>query len=160
MFGRLALASLLASSLFAATARADGDCRAVDGPFTSTLVPPPTCQSPVGLFTHGILTDDLRATYDFTFATLVPAPDPEHPNRYFYTGTSVITMDHGGAQMFSNDHGYLDMNPAGLSPFVTTVMIRSGTKHFAHTTGSIVAQGLLNLQSGNAVGSYTGALCH
>src|SRR5437773_4176599 len=98
--------AVLAASLvlLPTPARADRDCRAVDGPFTSTLVPPPTCQSPVGLCTHGILTDDLRATYDFTFATLVPAPDANHPDRYFYTGKSVITANDGNSQLFSDDH--------------------------------------------------------
>jgi hypothetical protein len=151
------MASLLVL-LAAAPARADGDCKATDGPFTSSLVPPPTCTSPVGLCTHGILHDDLDATYDFTFQTLVPAGDPAHPSRMFYTGQSVITMNKSGAKMFSNDHGYIDFNPAGLSPFVTTVMLYAGDKG-ASSNGVIVAQGMLNLSTGNAVGSYTGALC-
>jgi hypothetical protein len=151
--------ALAAALLAAPPAHADGDCRAADGPFTSTLVPPPTCASPVGLCTHGILTDDLPATYDFTFATLVPAPDADHPNRYFYTGKSVITADRGGAQMFSDDHGYIDLDPTGLAPFVTTVMIQSGTGRWQGRTGVIVASGNLDFSTGDAVGSYAGALC-
>jgi hypothetical protein len=142
------------------------ECRAIDGPFTSTLVPPPACTSPIGLCTHGLLTGDFPGTYDFTFQTLFPVSDPAHPGRFFYTGTSVITPtghhhrhhQHQGT-LVSEDHGYLDMNPSGGSPFVTTVMIASGTGHFSDVSGVIVAQGVLDLSTGQAVGSYTGALC-
>ena len=132
-------------------------CRGVDGPFTSVLVPPPTCTSPVGLCTHGILTGDFPGTYDFTFQTMAPVPD--HPGRFFYTGQSVITPAHGGGQLFSDDHGYLDMNPAGGSPFVTTVLIAQGSGRYARSTGALVAQGTLDLATGQATGSYTGAIC-
>jgi len=162
MSTRTSCTGLLAASLLlvAMPARADGDCRAVDGPFKSTLVPPPTCQSPVGLCTHGILSDDLDATYDFTFMTLVPAPDANHPTRHFYTGKSVITASDGRSQLFSDDHGYIDLGPAGsLSPFVTTVSIASGTGRWRALTGVIVASGNLDVVSGNATGKYVGALC-
>lgn len=163
----LALAALFALALVTPGA-ADEDhhrCRHVDGPFTSTVIPPPpagSCASPVGLCTHGILHGDLEATYDFTAQTLMPANDPEHPNRLVYTGTSVITALHGHAQMFSNDTGYLDMNadPTAESPFATTVVIQSGTRRWQHTGGMLVASGNLVFATGDAVGSYVGSLCH
>lgn len=160
---RSSLAFALACAL-ASPALADDDgpqCKSIDGPFTSNVVPVPPCTSPVGLCTHGNLTGDLDAFYDFTAQTLVPANDPEHPNRFLYTGTSVITAKHGNAQMFSNDHGYIDMNaPTDGSPFATTVVIASGTYRWKHTGGYIIASGSLTLATGVAVGSYVGALCH
>ena len=78
------LALFFAVLLFTAAAAPSAiakECRAIDGPFTSTLVPPPTCASPVGLCTHGVLTGDFPGTYDFTFKTLFPVPDPAHPGR-------------------------------------------------------------------------------
>jgi hypothetical protein len=166
---RIAFAATLGLSLSARAnvASADDDhghhnqCRAIEGPFTSNVVPVPPCTSPVGLCTHGILEGDLDAIYDFTAQTLQPANDPDHPNRLVYTGTSVITLDNGSAQMISNDHGFLDMNadPTGPSPFETTVVIASGTHRFKHTSGQLVAGGLLTFATGEAVGSYTGELC-
>ena len=138
-------------------------CQAIDGPFTSTLIPPPQCASPVGLCTHGILHGDLEATYDFTAATLMPVDDPEHPGRLVYTGTSVITPAKGSkphGQLFSDDTGYLDPDPASpMAYFATTVHVVRGTKDAKHTTGSLIAEGALNFITGAAVGSYSGELC-
>ncbi len=139
------------------------DCVHVDGPFSSTLVPPPTCTSAVGLCTHGLLTGDLDATYDFTFDTLAPANDPTNPGLFVYTGHSVITPSRGAheGQMFSNDHGWLEMNPdpTGLSQFQTTAEIASGTRRFEDTRGTLVASGQISFVTGDATGSYTGQLC-
>jgi hypothetical protein len=131
----------------------------IDEPFTSVTIPPPECTSPVGLCTRGQLRGDLDGTYEFVADTLVPAADPSHPSRFFYTGHSTITPKRGRGQLFGEDHGFLDMNPAGKSPFVTTVLIMSGTKRWTHVTGTIVAEGDLVLATGEATGSYTGALC-
>lgn len=146
--------------LFAAAAQADDRrCNGIDGPFTSVTVAPPECTSPVGLCTRGDLRGELAGTYDFTAVTLVPASDPSHPNRFFYTGHSVIKPRFGRGVIHGEDHGFIDMNPAGKSPFVTTVLIMGGTRRWTHVTGSIVAEGDLTLATGQAVGSYTGALC-
>ena len=161
---RIPLAALFMLAFVSAGSADEGDnqCRSVDGPFTSNVVPVPPCTSPVGLCTHGILHGDLEATYDFTAQTLMPANDPEHPNRLVYTGTSVITAAHGNRQMFSNDTGYLDMNadPMAASPFATTVIIQSGTYGWKHTGGMLVASGNLVFATGVATGSYVGSLCH
>ena len=154
---RAILGFIIAASIASSARQAlANDCRGVDGPFTSSLVPPPTCTSPVGLCTHGIFTGDFAGTYDFTFQTMAPVPD--HPGRFFYTGQSVITPARGGGQLFSDDHGYLDMGP-GSAPFVTTVLIARGSGRYASASGTLVAQGTLDLTTGQATGSYTGAIC-
>ena len=156
--------SLLIPSGIASAEEHERRCRELDGPFTSTLTPPPACTSVLGLCTHGILEGDLDATYDFTFDTLVPAGDPTHPGRFLYTGHSVITPDRGArhGQMFSNDHGVLDMSPdpLGLSSFATTVDVVRGTRRFREVRGTLVASGQISFATGNASGSYAGALCH
>lgn len=155
------LAAAIGPSASAHDRDRDGRCHAVDGPFTSVLVPPPTCTSPVGLCTHGILTGDLDATYDFTASTIEVVDDPAHPGREHYTGTSVITLSHGRGQMFSDDYGDLDPQPDGTeAAFATTVNIKTGTKAGANITGSLVASGILDFISGDATGSYVGKLCH
>jgi hypothetical protein len=141
------------------TVRGDDDniCRPVSGPFTSVVVPPPQCTSVVGLCTHGLLHGSLEATYDFTADSLMPANDPAHPGRLLYTGTSVIALAHG--TMFSDDHGFLDPTPTGTAYFATTVHVIRGVKRYSNTTGTLVASGILNFATGEAVGTYTGELC-
>jgi hypothetical protein len=91
------------------------------------------------------------------------APDPNNPARQLYTGTSVITPTKGAArgQMFSDDTGFLDFSaaPPGSAGFETTAYIVRGTKHFKDTSGYMVASGILNFATGEAVGSYEGSLC-
>jgi hypothetical protein len=131
------------------------DCDDVEGPFSSVLVTA-GCASPVGICTHGLLTGDLEATYDFTMLTLVP--DPIDPTAEVYTGRSVITTK-GGSQLFTNDTGVI--HPGSVpAPFVTTANIVSGTGKFQNVCGGkIVASGKLNFATGQAVGTYTGEIC-
>ena len=151
----------LSAPSFADRGNHNGHCKDIEGPFTSVLVPPPQCTSPVGLCTLGDLEGDLDATYSFTFATLVPDDDQvNHPGRMLYTGTSVITLKHGNTQMFSDDEGFLDPDQADpMAYFATTVHVLRGTHGAKHTTGTLVASGVLNFATGQAVGSYEGELC-
>lgn len=156
------LAGLLAIAVSAPASAHDDDddddakCRHFDGPFVSVTVAPPECKSPVGLCTHGILSGDMDATYDFTVETI--APDPNDPTALDLTGTSVITTKNG--QMFTNDVSILrPTGPFTPSPFVTTAVVQSGTHHWKHTSGKFVASGNLILATGQSVGSYTADLC-
>jgi hypothetical protein len=134
----------------------DKACRHFDGPFSSITVSPPECKSPVGLCTHGTLSGDLNATYDFTAATI--GPDPNDPSALRLTGTSVVTTKNG--QMFTEDVSILHPMGPLPSPFVTTAVVKSGTHHWKHTTGQFVATGSLMLATGESIGSYTADLCH
>jgi hypothetical protein len=131
------------------------DCDDVEGPFSSVLVTA-GCASPVGICTHGLLTGDLVATYDFTMLTLVP--DPADPTAELYTGTSVITTS-DGSKLFTKDTGII--YPGSVpAPFVTTANLVSGTGMFQNVCGGkIVASGKLNFATGQAVGTYTGQIC-
>src|SRR5437588_4316314 len=122
---RLAVGAVLAA--LAVPGAAIAACKQVSGPFTSVLVPPPTCTSGTGLCTLGALTGDLRASYFFSINTLAPSGNPNNPAELAYTGTSVITITHGGAQLFSNDTGVMDASNPFAVPFVTTVNIYGGT---------------------------------
>jgi hypothetical protein len=84
--------------------------------------------------------------------TLVPG------NPSSYTGHSLITTIQG-AQIVGQDTGVMDINPAGESPFVTTVQIVGGTRQYKRATGEFVATGSLVLATGNAVGTYTATIC-
>ncbi|MEO7328014.1 MAG: hypothetical protein ABI193_05515 [Minicystis sp.] len=135
-------------------------CRSPDGAFTSYIVAPPACDSPIGICTMGTLTGDLPSSYWFVMDTLVWGGDPTNPAKFVYTGHSVVTGAHG-AKMFGSDTGVMIMNPdpTGPNPFVTVVHIVSGTKKYAHVSGQIVASGTLVFSTGLGVGNYTSAIC-
>ena len=134
--------------------KAGDDCKDVSGPFSSIVVDGETCLSPVGICTHGLLTGNFHATYDFTMLTFTP--DPNDATAMLYTGISVITL-RSGKQMFSMDTGIMHIVDPTAVPFVTTANINSGTGQY--DSGTIVASGLLNFITGEAVGSYVGEIC-
>lgn len=152
--------------VLAGSARADADdhegntCRDYSGPFSSTLVPPPTCTSPIGLCTHGILGGSFPADYDFTFETLTWAGDPNDPTKFVYSGHSIITPKKGPGIMNSADTGVIHIPTDGSpAPFVTTAVVASGTKNWSHVSGQFVASGNLDFSTGDAIGSFTATLC-
>ncbi len=159
--GSICIATLLAISLSTEGARANKDhkeCSASTGPFTSTLGGP--CTSPIGLCTHGMLSGEVEANYDFTFLTLVSANDPTDPTKSVYTGTSVVTFHDGSGVLFTEDTGVIhepvDGSPA---PFVTKAIVDHGTKRLHQTIGGFIAAGSLVFQTGVATGSYSAVLC-
>lgn len=154
------LASWVVLAGASSEARAHGgdrgeECAAPSGVFTSFLVTGAECTSPVGFCTRGLLTGDLPSTYDFVMLTQVPAPTPEHPSRVVYTGQSTIETAIG--TMFGVDSG--EMWFEGPVLFVTTVGVIGGDECFDGVSGTIVAEGEIDLATGNAVGTYTSELC-
>ena len=135
--GALAVLALVPPKLARA---ATGGCHAVAGSFTA--VSPPDC--PSFLCTHGRLTGDLAATYDFVATGVTPEG---------LTGNSTITLDNG-AVINGNDTSVL--NPDGT--FVTTVRIVGGTRQYAHATGALVAPGAFTANGGTE-GTYSGTIC-
>lgn len=140
----------------ATVALADDKCNVSTGDFTA--VAPANCTSPVGICTLGTLKGQFPSTYAFTADTLAPAYDPASPNKFVYTGHSVITTP-SGDQMYGSDSGFLYMEPDGHAPFVTTVKIVGGTGAYAHAKGQFVAPGVLHLSDGTTVGTYTAYIC-
>jgi hypothetical protein len=159
----LALAAGFLLALAPASARAheyddDGDsCQTIDGPFTSVVIAGPPCTSPLGLCTHGVLGPDFPSTYDFTFLSL--APQAADPSTQVYSGSSLVTVDQGGARLFGRDHGGLHFTGPGIADFVTVVRIVGGTNHYASARGFIVATGTVDFNTGKAVGAYHGSIC-
>ncbi len=164
---RLACALASGAAVFgsAGALRADDDdrCRFVDGPFSSDLVDPPVCKSPVGLCTHGQLEGDFPAIYDFTFSTLESAGDPTDPTEFVYTGHSTVTTPQG--VLSTDDSGVIHISdPAAPpmstpSPFVTTPSVASGTGRYVGATGAFVATGTLTFATGHATGRFIGQVC-
>ncbi|HEY6032343.1 MAG TPA: hypothetical protein VIU44_17365, partial [Gaiellaceae bacterium] len=75
-----------------------------------------------------------------------------------YSGHSTITTDEG-ALIFGSDSGVLVPNGDGTANFVTTVQIVGGTRQYAHATGQFVAPGVLDLTTGDTVGTYSATIC-
>jgi hypothetical protein len=157
---RRTVAFLVALLIAVPVARLHADsCKSGDGAFTSTLVPPPDCPSPIGLCTIGALDGQHDQTYFFVMETFVP--DADVPGRFNYTGHSEITTVNGGATLAGQDSGYMFIGADQTNvPFVTTVNIVDGTRQFADATGQYVATGVLNFISGDAVGTFTSNVCH
>ena len=132
----------------------EGHCRPVSGDFMSVV--DPDCPEEAVLCTHGLLSGDLEATYDFIMLMLGPHPDDE--NALIYSGVSVIETGNGH-QLFGVDSGVMYPQPDGTAPFTTTVTIVGGTRRSKHAVGEIVAGGVLNLVTGEAAGTYAGAIC-
>jgi hypothetical protein len=155
-----ASAAILALSTMAESKAAgdDDDC-GLRGPFSSDLVPPPVCTSPVGLCTTGQLSGNFPAKYEFRFSTLQSTADPSDPTAFVYTGHSVVTTSRG--VLYTEDSGLLHMPPDG-SPgqFVTTASITSGSGRYRKATGVFVATGELDFVSGHATGSFILSFSH
>ena len=146
----------VAIAALAVVAYADDKCTTYSGDFTA--VAPAQCASPVGICTHGTLKGQFPSTYDFTADTMAPANDPSSPNKFVYTGHSIITAA-SGEQLFGSDSGFLYVEADGHAPFVTTVKIVGGTGQYSHTNGQFVAPGALHLVDGSTVGTYTAKIC-
>ena len=142
--------------VLASAGAAVAKCKDRNGDFTSVLLPPPGCTSPVGVCTLGTLTGDFPGTYNFTMDTLVASDDD--PDLFSYTGHSVIT-DARGAVLFGSDTGVLVFNVGSPSPFITTVDIVAGTRGYKHTSGQFVATGEIDFLTGQGIGTYTATLC-
>jgi len=136
-------------------ARSDDDeesgCHAFYGPFTSVVVPPPACKSPVGLCTHGTLVGELPASYDFT--ALTQTTDPNNPNIVTLTGKSIVTTAAG--VIYTDDVSVINF---ATGDFVTKALVHK-TKIRGAQTGGFIAAGNLNLATGQAVGNYSAILC-
>ena len=145
-------------ALVAATtlAIAQDHCSVSTGDFTA--VAPASCASPVGICTLGTLKGQFPSTYAFTAETLTPANDPASPNKFLYTGHSVITAANGD-KLYGSDSGFLYIEPDGHAPFVTTVKIVGGTGQYSHAKGEFIAPGALHLADGSTVGTYTAFIC-
>ncbi len=130
-------------------------CKTTEGPFTSNLVPPPECQSPVGVCTIGTLDGKFPETYDFVMDTLVDIGGGQSA----YTGHSVITRTEGGATILGQDTGVLTFTGPTTATFVTTVNVVGGTRQFADATGQYVATGQLDFATGAATGTFTSTVC-
>jgi hypothetical protein len=130
-------------------------CKTTEGVFTSNLVPPPACTSPIGICTTGALDGEFPESYDFVMDSLTPVA----PAQSVYTGHSVITRTNGGATLIGQDTGVMNFTGPTTATFVTTVNIVGGTRQFKDATGEYVATGELDFVTGVATGTFTANVC-
>lgn len=132
-------------------------CKTTEGPITANLMPPPGCQSPIGICIIGTLEGKSPETYSFVMDTFVDL-DPDGIQAA-YTGHSVITRTHGGATLLGEESGVMTFNDGGIATFVTTVTIVGGTKQFANATGQYVATTQISFATGEGTGTFTSTVC-
>jgi hypothetical protein len=135
-------------------AAAPGLSQSIAGPFTAAVDSGPDWPSPVHIRTHGVLTGNFQAIYDFTMLTPQPTSDP---TALVPTGRSVITTPNG-TQLFGMDSGVGHVGADGTTTFTTTVTHVGGTRKYRRATGQIVATGTLDFVTGRIVGTYTGEI--
>jgi|GEM_PF-1351936 len=129
-------------------------CVPVFGWFNAASVPPPTCQSPVGVCTEGNLNGVLQGGYELTLEQLNDTGDPRVPFVGFFTGTSDISTQLG--DFVGVDTGALNLSGPGengsgrLSTLLTIV---EGGAGFIHIKGG------LDFATGNVNGAYYGVVC-
>lgn len=158
MMMRLVQAAMFVVALSVGIQADMGGCQELTGDFTSTVVPPPECASPVGICTHGVLTGDVEGTYDFVITEFICGADPGNPSLCTYKGDSVVTTAKGS--ITTADTGVMDIaNPLAV-PFVTTAESIAGTNRYRNAESVFVATGELNFITGEAVGTYTLQVCH
>jgi hypothetical protein len=151
-FGVLLPVVLFLSVASASASNGDNSqCHAFYGPFTSVVVLPPGCMSPVGLCTHGMLTGEFPATYDFT--ALTQTTDPSDPSVVTLTGTSVVTTSQG--VIYTDDVSVINFT---TGDFVTKALVHRSNLRQAKS-GGFIAAGNLNPATGQASGNYSTILC-
>lgn len=129
--------------------------RSVDGKLETHVVAPPACASAVALCTHGLITGDVRGTFDFTGETLTPAPSQASSTVMFYTGQVVIRTDDG--RIVGTDAGAIDF---GTGAFVdlTTISPGQNTGKWAAATGQLRFSGSCDLGAGECKSEYAGTV--
>jgi hypothetical protein len=152
------IASLFVVGLSVGVSADMGGCQDFSGDFTSTLVAPPECQSPIGICTHGVLTGEIEGTYDFVMTEIACGIDPLNPALCTYAGDSIVTTEKGS--IVTRDTGVMDQTNPTAVPFVTTAEFLEGTNRYKNAAGTFVATGQLNFATGEAVGTYTLLVCH
>lgn len=131
------------------------------GEFVARSVPPPDCTSPYGICTSGTLFDGESgravATYDFTVTDAWP--DPLDPGTMRFKGKSVIAKLAGApGRLFGNDEGHFTVSADGRFPFQTRVNVHGGEGTYVNATGLIVADGVIDMGTGEARGTYSGVV--
>lgn len=133
----------------------DDGCEQIQGRFGAMSVPVPPCTSPVGLCTMGTLKGGLRGTYELEVATNAPTGNPDTPTVFFFTGTSVVSLNNGEVWT-GTDSGALNLAPPGIigsGSFSTLLTFTDGVEGWLHI------RGVLDLTTGQVSGNYNGTVC-
>lgn len=143
-------------SLIVVNASADQTCKPVEGHFEAGIVPPPACQSPVGICTEGRVWGGIQGNYHFVMTQSVPsALFGGVPSIFFFTGKSTIALK-SGDQLLGTDTGSIDF---ALGGFASLITFSGGTGSMTNATGQIRLRGELDATAGTTAGDYLGSVC-
>ena len=134
-------------------------CQRVEGFLEETLVPPPTCTSPVGLCTIARMFGDLKGQARFSATAFIPSADTPTTTVIFVTGDTVVAdaklANNRGTLFVKNAAAY---RTSGNGDLVDNQTIVGGTDDFAGASGSLRISGHFLAETGG-VSRFEGIVC-
>jgi hypothetical protein len=147
------------SMFLAASARAEGRCRAVNGHYAEQAIAPTACPSPVGLCLEGEFSGGIRGVFQSTATSLTPTADTPVTAVVLFTGDGVIHARIGGLAgdlFFKSAGSYRTVEEGDI---VDLQVITGGTGGFANASGTLRASGTFDPANGTGMSEYTGTVC-
>jgi len=134
-------------------------CKRVEGYLEETLVPPPTCTSPVGLCTVARMFGHLKGRARFTATDFIPSADSPTTAVIFVIGDTIVAdakfEDKRGTLIVKNAAAY---RTVGNGDLVDNQTIVGGTDDFAGASGSLRLSGHFLAETGG-VSRFEGTVC-
>ena len=131
----------------------------MEGYLEETLVPPPTCTSPVGLCTVARMFGHLKGEARFTASGFIPSADTPTTAVIFVIGDTVVAdaklEDNRGTLLVKNAAAYRTVENGDL---VDNQTIIGGTGDFVGASGSLRISGNFLAETGG-VSRFEGTVC-
>jgi len=153
--------SLLAVSAGAAALSSAhaAECKRVQGHLEESLLPPPTCISPVDLCTIAQMFGALKGEAQFTASAIIVSADTPITDVVFVTGDStVVDAQLGGKRGTLTIKNAAAFRTTGDGDLVDVQTITGGTDDFAGATGSLRIRGNFLADTGGT-SSFEGVVC-
>ena len=131
-------------------------CFPVKGSFSSVILPPSRCTSPVNVCTEGVLKGSLHGTYNMFAKQMFSTGDPLLPFVNFFLSTSTIILSDNKAVIIGIDTGSINNDP---NPSLSSGQFSSMLNITEGGDGYLFINGHMSTDTGKIEGTYTGIVC-